>query len=89
MGDFDLKKKGLSCEPNIVKKLIDHNLNYCVLASDGVWDVLSLDEVSKLIQNKKLDDMAKTIVEAAMKRCSEDNISCIVVELNKRIHLNK
>ena len=89
LGDFDLKTKGLSCEPNIVKKLIDHNLNYCVLASDGVWDVLSPDEVSKLIQNKKLDDMAKTIVKTAMARGSEDNISCIVVELNKRIHLNK
>ena len=89
LGDFDLKTKGLSCEPNIVKKLIDHNLNYCVLASDGVWDVLSPDEVSKLIQNKKLDDMAKTIVKTAMARGSEDNISCIVIELNKRIHLNK
>ena len=89
LGDFDLKTKGLSCEPNIVKKLIDHSLNYCVLASDGVWDVLSPDEVSKLIQNKKVDDMAKIIVETAMDRGSEDNISCIVVELNKKSHLNK
>ena len=89
MGDFDLKTKGLSCEPNIVKKLIDHSLNYCVLASDGVWDVLSPDEVSKLIQNKKIDEMAKIIVETAMDRGSEDNISCIVVELNKKSHLNK
>ena len=89
LGDFDLKTKGLSCEPNIVKKLIDHSLNYCVLASDGIWDVLSPDEVSKLIQNKKVDDMAKIIVETAMDRGSEDNISCIVVELNKKSHLNK
>ena len=89
LGDFDLKTKGLSCEPNIVKKLIEHSLNYCVLASDGVWDVLSPDEVSKLIQNKKVDEMAKIIVETAMDRGSEDNISCIVIELNKRIHLNK
>ena len=89
LGDFDLKTKGLSCEPSIIKKLIDHNLNYCVLASDGVWDVLSPDEISKLIQNKKIEDMAKTIVETAMDRGSEDNISCIVVELNKRLHLKK
>ena len=89
LGDFDLKTKGLSCEPNIVKKLIDHSLNYCVLASDGVWDVLSPDEVSKLIQNKKIEDMAKIIVETAKDKGSEDNISCIVVELNKRLHLNK
>ena len=89
LGDFDLKTKGLTCEPNIVKKLIDHSLNYCVIASDGVWDVLNPNEVSKLIQNKKINDMAKTIVETAMDRGSEDNISCIVVELNKKLLLNK
>ena len=85
LGDFDLKSKGLTCEPHITKKLIDHNINYCVLASDGVWDVLSPDEVAKITQTHKIDEMAKEIVETAMDRGSEDNISCIVVELNKRI----
>ena len=85
LGDFDLKSKGLTCEPHITKKLIDHNINYCVLASDGVWDVLSPDEVAKITQTHKIDKMAKKIVETAMDRGSEDNISCIVVELNKRI----
>ena len=85
LGDFDLKSKGLTCEPHITKKLIDHNINYCVLASDGVWDVLNPDEVAKITQTHKIDEMAKEIVETAMDRGSEDNISCIVVELNKRI----
>ena len=85
LGDFDLKSKGLTCQPHITKKLIDHNTNYCVLASDGVWDVLSPDEVAKITQTHKIDEMAKEIVETAMDRGSEDNISCIVVELNKRI----
>ena len=85
LGDFDLKSKGLTCEPHITKKLIDHNTNYCVLASDGVWDVLSPDEVAKITQTYKIDEMAKKIVETAMDRGSEDNISCIVVELNKKI----
>jgi serine/threonine protein phosphatase PrpC len=84
LGDFDLKKKGLSCEPSITKKLIDHNVNYCVLASDGVWDVLSPDEVSKIIKKcAKIEDSAKDIVEEAVKKGSEDNISCIVIEFNK------
>ena len=87
LGDFDLKSKGLICEPHITKKLIDHNVNYCVLASDGVWDVLKLDEVAKIIQNNKINDMAKNIVEAALDKGSEDNISCIVIELNRRLHL--
>ena len=84
LGDFDLKKKGLSCEPSITKKLIDHNINYCVLASDGVWDVLSPDEVSNIIKKSaKFEESAKDIVKEAMEKGSEDNISCIVVEFNK------
>ena len=87
LGDFDLKTKGLISEPHIVKKLIDHNLNYCVLASDGVWDVLKPDEVAKITQNRNVNELAKTIVETAIDRGSEDNISCIVIELNKRLSL--
>ena len=44
----------------------------------------NMENIEKLIQNKKVDDMAKIIVETAMDRGSEDNISCIVVELNKK-----
>ena len=87
LGDFDLKTKGLISEPHIVKKLIDHNLNYCVLASDGVWDVLKPEEVAKITQNRNVNELAKTIVETAIDRGSEDNISCIVIELNKRLSL--
>ena len=84
LGDFDLKNKGLSSEPHITKRLIDHNLNYCVLASDGVWDVLNPDDVSKIIQEtSNINNMAKAIVEKAKEKGTEDNISCIVIELNK------
>ena len=33
--------------------------------------------------------MAKIIVETAKEKGSEDNISCIVIELNKKLHMNK
>lgn len=86
-GDYDLKNKGLTSEPHITKKLIDNNLNYCILASDGVWDFLNLDDVSKITNENKnnFNDIAKIIVQTAMRKGSEDNISCIVIELNKRI----
>ena len=85
LGDFDLKKKGLICEPYITKKLIDHNTTHCVLASDGVWDVLSPDEVATIIhKNNKIEELAKIIVDEAIEKGSEDNISCIVIEFNKK-----
>ena len=89
LGDFDLKQKGLIAEPHVTKRLIDHSLNYCVIASDGVWDVLSPDDVAQITQNQNVADLAKIIVEAAKNKGSEDNISCIVIELNKRLSLNK
>ena len=83
-GDYDLKNKGLTSEPHITKKFIDDNLNYCVLASDGVWDFLNLNDVSKIANENKnnFNNMAKIIVESEKRRGSEDNISCIVIELN-------
>ena len=85
-GDFDLKKYGLICQPHIFKRLIDNTCNYCVIASDGVWDILNPEDVSKIISANKdnFSNIAKIIVETAQERGSEDNISCIVVELNKR-----
>jgi serine/threonine protein phosphatase PrpC len=85
-GDFDLKNKGLICEPHITKRLIDHNLNYCILASDGVWDCLNLDDISKIVNENKenFHNLAKIIVESAKRKASEDNISCIVIELNRK-----
>ena len=83
-GDHDLKNKGLTSEPHITKKFIDDNLNYCILASDGVWDSLNLNDVSKIATENKnnFNNMAKIIVELAKRRGSEDNISWIVIDLN-------
>ena len=85
-GDFDLKNQGLSCEPHIFKKLLDNTFHYCVLASDGVWDTMTPDDVSKIAYANKnnFNNIAKIIVETAQERGSEDNISCIVIELNKK-----
>ena len=86
IGDFDMKTKGLICEPHIAKKLIDHSCKYCVLASDGVWDAITPNDAYKIAM--ELNDpkkIAEKLVEDAMARGSEDNISCICVELNKQI----
>ena len=84
LGDFDLKKKGLICEPHIIKRLIDLSLKYCVIASDGVWDVLKPNDVYKIShQLSDPEKIAKKLVEDALEKGSEDNISCVVVELNK------
>ena len=44
------------------------------------------DDVSKIAYANKnnFNSIAKIIVETAQERGSEDNISCIVIELNKK-----
>ena len=61
------------------------------MASDGVWDALNLDDVAKIANENKdnFNNIAKIIVETAKERGSEDNISCIVIELNKKLMQNK
>ena len=88
IGDFDMKNKGLISEPHITKKLIDHTLKFCIIASDGVWDVTTPKDAYKVAM--ELNDphlIAEKLVEEAMAKGSQDNISCICVELNKQINI--
>ena len=55
-----------------------------VIASDGVWDVVEEDEIFKMSQdNISSNDFSKKIINLAKERDTHDNISCIVIKLNK------
>lgn len=83
IGDFDLKDKGLISIPHTCKIILDSNSRYCILASDGVWDDLTPEDVLKICnENKDPDVIVNEIVRQALESGSEDNISCIVVQLN-------
>ena len=57
---------------------------FVVIASDGVWDVVEENEVLKMSQGGiSSNDFSKKIVNLAKERDTHDNISCIVVKLNK------
>lgn len=81
IGDYMLKKKGLTAIPHVVKKEITEDVKYCVIASDGVWDVVDetiLFDLSKTVTSAK--EYAEKIVKKAVSLDSEDNISCIVIK---------
>jgi serine/threonine protein phosphatase PrpC len=80
IGNFDLKNKGLTSEPHISKYLIDEDVDYCVIASDGIWDVLKPEDVYQITKKEKNTDIiVENIVNEAIELGSEDNISCIVI----------
>lgn len=90
IGDFDLKNQGLTSEPYIYKKHIEKNDKYLVLASDGVWDVLKPKDIKEICEeNIDPELISEEIILEAKEFGSEDNISVIVVELNKGMKIYK
>ena len=80
-GDWGIKQYGLICEPHIAKIEINENDLFLVIASDGVWDVMS-DEDFKDIMQESLNplDICKDIVIESLRSGSSDNISCFVIK---------
>ena len=89
LGDFSLKNNGLISIPSIHKILLNEDDCFIVIASDGIWDVLSEDDITNIcIDNYNLncDELGKFIVKKAIDMGSEDNISCIIVLINDIIY---
>ena len=84
------------CEPEVTVSKRTESDNFLIIASDGLWDVVSnevaCDVVTKCFEKKLRKGFAegKAAAEAAsmlaglaLCKGSKDNISVIVVELNK------
>lgn len=81
-GDLSLKVH-LSSEPDVKDDIIDDKTEFLVLASDGLWKVMSNQEVVDAIRNIEDPQVAaKHLTEEALKRKSKDDISCIVVKFH-------
>ncbi|KAJ7948678.1 Protein phosphatase 2C family protein [Quillaja saponaria] len=78
-GDKSLKKH-LSSEPDVTVEMIDDDAEFVILASDGLWKVMSNQEaVDSIRQIKDARSAARHLTEEALNRKSSDDISCIVV----------
>ena len=81
-GDFAMKSKGLTCEPFINKIVLNESDKFVVLCTDGVWDVVNEEDLFYLTINvEDTEQIARDILNHAMKNGSKDNMSCIVIKL--------
>ncbi|KAM7492570.1 hypothetical protein LguiA_035491 [Lonicera macranthoides] len=79
-GDKSLKEH-LSSEPDVSMEVIDDDTEFVILASDGIWKVMSNQEAVDCIKNvKDARSAAKCLAEEAVARRSSDDISVIVVK---------
>lgn len=85
IGDVSLQPF-VTCEPEIeVKELQDHEDSYLILASDGIWDVMTnadaVDVVKQAIKSKPYVDVAKELCAQAIALGSTDNVTASIIDL--------
>ena len=84
LGDIDLREYGLISTPEIKESELFKN-KLAIIASDGVWDVISREDIVKMIKangKHSLEDLAKAISKEAVDKGSMDNISVIVLKMS-------
>lgn len=82
IGDDDLKP-AVTAEPEIIETCLSSDDEYLVMASDGLWDTISNEEVVSIIRDtvKEPNMCSKRLATEAAQRGSKDNITVIVVFL--------
>lgn len=81
-GDRSLKKH-LSSDPHVAEEVIDESSDFLILASDGLWKVMTNQEaVDEIKDFKDAQAAAKHLTEQAVNRRSKDDISCVVVKFH-------
>jgi len=96
LGDFDFKadksrkaaEQKVSCQPDVYEASNLMPGSVLVLACDGVWNVLSSEEVAATVQEElqadpqaDLNEVAATIVDLSLELGSTDNVTVLLVHL--------
>ena len=80
----DDNNKGLICQPFISKINIDLNIEnqFLILASDGIWDTITEEEIQKIIQkNYDTQQICSITVKKCIRNEAWDNMSIFAVKL--------
>lgn len=83
IGDADLKGVGVTAEPEVTEFQLQPDDTFLILASDGLWDVLSNYDAVGLVHDtvKQPTMCAQRLVTEALTRGSKDNITAVVAFL--------
>ncbi|XP_071691546.1 probable protein phosphatase 2C 59 [Rutidosis leptorrhynchoides] len=73
-------KQFVVADPEIQEETVDKSLEFLILASDGLWDVVTNDEAVAMVKPiQSPEEAAKRLMQEASDRGSADNITVVVV----------
>ncbi len=75
IGDKNFKKCGVIADPELVEWELNSNTEFLVLATDGLWNILSNQEVMDIVKtNKNHNNVSKLLVKQALDFHKKENI---------------
>ncbi|KAG1685639.1 hypothetical protein DVH05_007763 [Phytophthora capsici] len=81
IGDVSLKSF-ISCDPEVQTRKITKNDRFLILATDGLWDVVTNKQAAQLASRfKDPQACADALMELALDRHTTDNVTVLVVKL--------
>lgn len=82
IGDKEMKDYGVISEPSTFQRLITEKDNYIIIASDGIWDIVSENDLNIFgREDLGAEALCMKLINYAIKGGTLDNVSCIVVKL--------
>eukprot|EP00475_Leptophrys_vorax_P002542 TRINITY_DN1141_c0_g1_i1.p1 TRINITY_DN1141_c0_g1~~TRINITY_DN1141_c0_g1_i1.p1 ORF type:complete len:332 (-),score=72.23 TRINITY_DN1141_c0_g1_i1:130-1125(-) len=88
IGDADVDSKVITAEPEVKSGVIEDTDEFIILACDGLYDVLTNDEIVQFVQELRTQgltakEISQRLVDHAINvRYSKDNVTMILILLN-------
>lgn len=85
LGDFSMDKQIVPPLPDIIQYPRNSLASFVILACDGIWDVMTNDEVALFIVHRAsthtLEELASLLIDECLNRKSTDNMSVYIVRI--------
>eukprot|EP00013_Stygamoeba_regulata_P020980 CAMPEP_0177651808 /NCGR_PEP_ID=MMETSP0447-20121125/12759_1 /TAXON_ID=0 /ORGANISM="Stygamoeba regulata, Strain BSH-02190019" /LENGTH=587 /DNA_ID=CAMNT_0019154941 /DNA_START=76 /DNA_END=1839 /DNA_ORIENTATION=+ len=76
----------VSCDPFLSTHTLANNDRFLVIACDGLWDKVTYQDAADIAgkhleEGKSCAEVARILVDEALQRCTQDNVTVVVVRM--------
>jgi serine/threonine protein phosphatase PrpC len=77
LGDHELRRVGVIAEPEVSQSSLGLDAVGLIVATDGLWDVVSNGEAAHLCRRVRAQEAADRLVQTVAEREGSDNVTVI------------